>query len=68
MSGDRDAIRLEHSIKNFNNIENYDFFVMPGVTHFGSYKKPELLNMVLLDFLIKPFSKLSTVDILTRKN
>jgi hypothetical protein len=27
MSGDRDAIRLEHSIKIFNNIENSNFFV-----------------------------------------
>jgi pimeloyl-ACP methyl ester carboxylesterase len=51
MSGDRDAIRLEHSIKIFNNIENSNFFVMPGATHFGSYQKPELFNIVLLDFL-----------------
>jgi pimeloyl-ACP methyl ester carboxylesterase len=67
MSGDRDAIRLEHSIKIFNNIENSNFFVMPGATHFGSYQKPELFNIVLLDFLNNPFSKLSTVDIMTGK-
>ena len=67
MSGDRDAIRLEHSIKIFNNIENSNFFVMPGATHFGSYQKPELFNLVLLDFLNNPFSKLSTVDIMTGK-
>jgi len=68
MSGDRDAIRLEHSIKIFNNIENSNFFVMPGATHFGSYQKPELFNVVLLDFLNSPFSKLSTVDIMTGEN
>lgn len=68
MSGDRDAIRLEHSIKIFNNIENSNFFVMPGATHFGSYQKPELFNIVLLDFLNNSFSKLSTVDIMTGKN
>lgn len=67
MSGDRDAIRLEHSLKIFYNIENANFFVMPGASHFGSYQKPDLFNMVLLDFLNKPFSKLSTVDIMTGK-
>ena len=68
MSGDRDVIRLEHSIKIFNNMVNSNFFVMPGATHFGSYEKPELFNLVLLDFLNSPFSKISTVDILTGKN
>ncbi len=68
MSGDRDVIRLEHSIKIFNNIPNSNFFVMPGATHFGSYEKPELFNLVLLDFLSKPFSKLSTVDLFTGKH
>ena len=68
MSGDRDVIRLEHSIKIFNNIANANFFVMPGATHFGSYEKPELFNLVLLDFLNNPFSKVSTVDILTGNN
>jgi pimeloyl-ACP methyl ester carboxylesterase len=68
MSGDRDVIRLEHSIKIFNNIKNSNFFVMPGATHFGSSEKPELFNLVLLDFLNNPFSKLSTVDKLTGKH
>ncbi len=68
MSGDRDAIRLEHSIKIFYNIPKANFFVMPGASHFGSYQKPELFNMVLLDFLNNPFSKLSTVEIMTGKH
>jgi pimeloyl-ACP methyl ester carboxylesterase len=67
MSGDRDVIRLEHSIKIFYNIENSNFFVMPGATHFGSSQKPELFDMVLLDFLTKPFSKLSTYELMTGK-
>ena len=67
MSGDRDVIRLEHTIKIFNNIENANLFVMPGGSHFGSYQKPELFNMLLMDFFNKPFSKLSTVEILTGK-
>jgi pimeloyl-ACP methyl ester carboxylesterase len=68
MSGDRDVIRLEHSIKIFNNIPNSNFFVMPGATHFGSYEKPALFNLVLLDFLNGPFSKVSTVDLFTGKH
>lgn len=68
MSGDRDVIRLEHSIIIFNNIPNSNFFVMPGATHFGSYEKPELFNQVLTDFLNKPFSKTSTVDLFTGKH
>ena len=68
MSGDRDVIRLEHSIKIFNNIPNSNFFVMPGATHFGSYEKPELFNLVVSDFFNRPFSKVSTVDLFTGKH
>jgi len=68
MSGDRDVIRLEHSIKIFYNIPNSNFFVMPGATHFGSHEKPELFDLVLLDFLNRPFSKVSTVDLFTGKH
>src|SRR6476646_7085619 len=68
MSGDRDAIRLEHSIKIFNNIPNSNLFVMPGATHYGTVEKPELFDLVLLDFLNRPFSKVSTVDLLTGKH
>lgn len=67
MSGDRDAIRLEHSIEIFNNIENSNLFVMPGATHFGSYEKTELFNMVLSSFFNEPFKKTSTVDIFKGK-
>lgn len=67
MSGDRDAIRLEHTIKIFENIPNANLFVMPGASHFGAYQKPDLFNMVLMDFFTKPFSKLSTIDIMTKK-
>jgi len=68
MSGDRDAIRLEHSIKIFHNIPNSNLFVMPGATHYGTVEKPELFDMVLLDFLNRPFSKVSTVDLITGKH
>jgi len=67
MTGDRDAVRLEHSIRIFQSIPNSNLFVMPGATHYGSYQKPQLFNTVLFDFFNSPFSKQSTVDILSRK-
>lgn len=45
-----------------------NFFVMPGATHFGSYEKPELFNLVLSDFFYHPFSKVSTVELFTGKH
>ncbi len=67
MSGDRDAIKLEHSIKIFRSIPRANLFVMPGATHFGSYEKPELFDKVLLDFFSKPFVMTSTIDKLAPK-
>lgn len=66
MAGDRDAIRLEHTIKIFYNIPNANLFIMPGASHFGAYQKPDMFNSVLLDFFTQPFSKLSTVEIMTK--
>jgi pimeloyl-ACP methyl ester carboxylesterase len=68
MSGDRDVIRLEHSIKIFYNIPNSNLFVMPGATHFGTVEKPALFNLVLFDFLTRPFSKVSSVERFTGKH
>lgn len=67
MSGDRDAIRLEHSIEIFDNIPNSNFFVMPGATHFGAYEKPELFNLVLMSFFNDPFNKTSSIELFTGK-
>lgn len=67
MCGDRDVIRLEHSIKIFYNIENSNLFVMPGATHFGAYEKRDLFNLVLNDFFKAPFSKQSSVELFTGK-
>lgn len=67
ISGDRDVIRLEHSITMFNNIRKSNLFIMPGATHFGSYEKPELFNAVVMDFFNKPFAMPSTVEMFTGK-
>lgn len=62
MSGDRDAIKLQHTIEIFKNIENSNLFIMPGATHFGGYEKADLFHNVVNDFFTKPFSKISTLD------
>jgi pimeloyl-ACP methyl ester carboxylesterase len=63
MSGDRDAIRLEHTIKIFQSIPNAQLCIVPGATHFFSNEKPQLFNTLITDFFEKPFSKPSTVQI-----
>jgi pimeloyl-ACP methyl ester carboxylesterase len=67
MCGDRDVIRPEHSLEIFRNISNCNLFIMPGATHFGAYEKPELFRMVLMDFLTRPFSTKSSVEVFTGK-
>lgn len=57
MSGDKDAISLEHTINIFKNIPNSQLFVMPGATHYGAYEKPTLFNLILSDFFENPFKK-----------
>ncbi|WP_422362175.1 alpha/beta fold hydrolase [Reichenbachiella sp.] len=64
MTGDRDVIRLEHSLEVFYNIKKSNLFVMPGATHFGSYEKPELFFKVLDNFFTQPFTTTSTYDII----
>ena len=62
MTGDRDAIKLEHSLRIFRNIPRSNLFVMPGATHFGSYERPELFNSVLLHFFQEHFIMPNTID------
>ncbi|WP_412467106.1 alpha/beta fold hydrolase [Pedobacter sp. KLB.chiD] len=50
MSGDRDAINIDHTIGIFQHIPNSQLFVMPGATHFGAYEKPGLFNLILSEF------------------
>ena len=64
MTGDRDVIKLEHSIEIFSNIKQSNLFVMPGATHFGSYEKTDLFFKILDDFFTKPISTNSTYDII----
>lgn len=51
MSGDRDAIQLEHTVKIFQHIPNAQLFIMPGATHYGAYEKSSLFKFILSEFL-----------------
>lgn len=65
MAGDRDIIKIEHTLKIFRNITNSNLFIMPGATHLGAYEKPDIFNQVLLDFFQNPFSKMSSIELFT---
>jgi pimeloyl-ACP methyl ester carboxylesterase len=67
MSGDRDAIRLEHTLQIFAYLPQANLFVMPGASHFGSWEKRELFFAVLTDFFEKPFNMPSTATIMGLK-
>lgn len=62
VSGDRDAVLLEHSITIFRSIPNSNLCVLPASTHFVGDEKPSLMIYWLNEFFLKNFSKPSTVD------
>ncbi len=62
ISGDRDAVRLSHSIRIFQSITNSNLSVLPGTTHFVGEEHPEILIRLLRNFYDQPFRKPSTLD------
>jgi pimeloyl-ACP methyl ester carboxylesterase len=60
MSGDRDVIRLEHTVKIFQNIPNSNLCILPGSTHGGAWERQELFLQLMTDFFDKPFKKPDT--------
>jgi len=62
VSGDRDAVQLEHSIRIFRAIPNSNLCVLPASSHFVPDEKPNLLIYWLNEFYLKKFSKPSTVE------
>jgi len=62
VSGDRDAVLLEHSIRIFRSIPNSNLCILPASTHFVNTEKPNLMLFWLNEFFTKKFTKPSTVD------
>jgi pimeloyl-ACP methyl ester carboxylesterase len=54
MSGDRDAITLEHTIKIYHAIADAELYVVPGTDHGTFHGRPEWVNPVALEFLDRP--------------
>lgn len=62
ISGDRDAVRLAHTVKIFESIPNANLSVLPATTHFVSEEHPQLMLDHLMHFFKTPFQKPSTTD------
>jgi pimeloyl-ACP methyl ester carboxylesterase len=52
MAGDMDAIPIEHTLELFRSIKGAQLCIIPGTTHFLLPEKPDMVNRVILDFLI----------------
>jgi pimeloyl-ACP methyl ester carboxylesterase len=51
ISGDRDAITLEHTLQIFHALPNAELCVLPGTDHGTFSGRPEWLNPIITDFL-----------------
>jgi len=64
MAGDRDVIKLEHTVEIFQNIKKSNLAILPGNTHFAPANTPDKLNNLLNDFFTKPFTMPTTEAIM----
>lgn len=62
MSGDRDIIKLKHTIKIFTSIAFAQLCIFPGSTHFIVEENPRLFNEAVLRFFKEPFSMPNSMD------
>jgi pimeloyl-ACP methyl ester carboxylesterase len=51
MSGDDDAITLEHTIEMYRSLPEAELAVVPGTSHLLCMEKPALVTQLVLDFL-----------------
>lgn len=56
ISGDRDAITLEHTLKIFHALPNAELCVLPGTDHATFSRRSEWLNPIISAFLDRPTS------------
>jgi pimeloyl-ACP methyl ester carboxylesterase len=54
ISGDRDAITLEHTLKIFHALPNAELCVLPGTDHMTFSRRSEWLNPIIGEFLDRP--------------
>ncbi|HEX4377853.1 MAG TPA: alpha/beta hydrolase [Steroidobacteraceae bacterium] len=54
VSGDRDAITLEHTLKIFHALPTAELCILPGTDHGTFSARPEWLNPIIQEFLNRP--------------
>ncbi len=51
LTGDREAIPMEHTLELFRSIKGAQLCIIPGTTHFLMSEKPDMVNNAILKFL-----------------
>lgn len=64
MAGDRDIIRIEHTVQIFQNISNSHLAIFPGSTHFVPNSNSQLFNATVLSFFQRQFKRPDSRDYL----
>ncbi len=63
MAGDRDIIRIEHTVKMFQNLPRAQLAIFPGETHYAPHNHPEIFNATTGQFFKEPFAMPDTRDL-----
>lgn len=62
MFADDDLMTLSHAVQMFDGLPNAELAIVPGTSHFLTQEKPELVNALVLDFLInKPVPTIAAI-------
>jgi len=62
MAGDRDAIRIEHTLEIFKNIPGALLCILPGTTHFVYSDRTQWFKEILYDFFDNPPRRTTTAQ------
>lgn len=62
MVGDRDAVKMEHTLEIFKALPRANLCVLPGTTHFVSHEREDQI-IYWLQEMKKPFKQPSTIEI-----
>jgi len=65
MAGDRDAIRIEHTLEIFKNIPGALLSIFPGTTHFVYSDRGQWFKDILYDFFDNPPRRTTTVQLMS---
>ena len=52
MVADDDEVRLEHAIEMYRNLPHAELAVVPGTSHGLLVEKPEVCNLLIVQFLV----------------